>query len=387
MSPPPSAAGHNPELCALCPKLCRFACPVATATADEGATPTAMLGGVRMAEAGLISWQAAADNLAKCTGCGACKAPCEYEQDVPGMLYEARAAAWAAGAVDAGSKALHERFLEHGNPFSSGLRESLHEHGTAGDFQRKGRVLYWPGCRKLAEEPEQVARTVAMLHRVGADHVSLPARDDVPTCCGAPLRVIGDRTGLQVVASGLQQYFNRQRTWVSSSSSCLNTVIDGYQEAGLAINAELLHLGEYLLFFRARIAQLGRESRELREERGEPVPQVVIHDACALQRRLGRAASVHQVVEAVTGKPSRSLAPSANRTHCCGAGDFHDLRRPEAAKAVGTWAAQVQPAPRSAWIVTGDSDCVAALQAAHPQNHVMDLTDFLHTWIEPETES
>ena len=49
-----------------------------------------------------------------------------------------------------------------------------------------------------------LAGRVELLHRLGAEHISLPARDDVPTCCGAPLRVIGDRTGLQVVASGSQ---------------------------------------------------------------------------------------------------------------------------------------------------------------------------------------
>jgi len=375
--------GHDPQLCALCPKLCRFACPVATATADEGATPTAMLAGLRMAEAGLVPWQAAADNLAKCTGCGACEAPCEYDQDVPAMLYQGRAQAWDEGAIAPGSQALHERFLEHGNPFSADLGEVLREQGEDGDFQRKGRVLFWPGCRSLAERPEQVRRTVEMLRSLGAEHVSLPAREDVPTCCGAPLRVIGDQTGLRVVASALNQYFNRQRTWVTSSSSCLSTVIDGYREAGLSINAELLHLGEYLLFYRAKLAQLATESTSIREARGEAVAEVVVHDACALQRRLGRATAIHQVVETVTGAPSRSLAPSAARTHCCGAGDFHDLRRPEAAAAVGLWAAQTQPAPAGAWIVTGDSDCVACLQASHPRNRVLGLAEFLHTWLEP----
>ncbi len=376
--------GGDPELCALCPKLCRFACPVATATADEGATPTAMLQGVRMAEAGLLSWQAAAENLVRCTGCGACKAPCEFDQDVPTMLYQARAAAWQQGAIDAGSRSIHERFLEHGNPFRAGLAEKLREFSPPEDFQRKGRVLFWPGCRSLAEQPEQAGRTVQLLRQLGADHVSLPARDDVPTCCGAPLRVIGDCTGLQSVASGLQQYFNRQRTWVTSSSSCLATVMDGYQQAGLAVNAELLHLGEYLLFFCEKLSELAVESNRTRSDQDRP--QVVVHDACALQRRLHRAAAVHQVVGTVTGTESRSLATSANRTQCCGAGDFHDLRRPQAAAQTGCWAAEVQPAPPGAWIVTGDSDCVESLRRDYPRNRVLSLPDFVTTWLEPVLE-
>ena len=373
----------DPELCALCPKLCRFSCPVASATADEGATPTAMFAGVRMAEAGEISWQTAADNLAKCTGCGACRSPCEFDQDVPQMLYRARALAWEHGAIERGSKALHERFLAHGNPFSADLRGALEQCTTEADYQRKGRVLFWPGCRALSQQPEHVAATLAVLRLLGADHVSLPARVDVPDCCGGPLRAIGDETGLRAVASGLQQYFNRQRTWVTASSSCLGTVTDAYQGAGLAVNAEALHLGEYLLFFRARLTTLGAEASAARKATAQKAPEVVVHDACGLQRRLARGGAVHQVVEALTGSPARSLAPSPGRTHCCGAGDFFDQRCPDAAMQVGRWAAQAQPAPAGAWVVTGDSDCVEALQSSYPENPVMDLSGLLQRWLAP----
>lgn len=383
MSSTDPSQGRDPELCALCPKLCRFSCPVASATADEGATPTAMFGTLRMAEAGKVSWQAAADNLAKCTGCGACKAPCEYEQDVPEMLYQARAQAWREGAIESGAKALHERFLAHGNPFADELDSALEDFTSESDYQRKGRVLFWPGCRTLSECPERAATTLSLLRLLGADHVSLPARDDVPGCCGGPLRAIGDETGLQSTASGLHQYFNRQRTWVTASSSCLGTVSGGYRDAGLSVNVELLHLGEYLLFFRARLAALGSEALEHRASNNQDTPQVLVHDACGLQRRLARGSAVRQVVETLTGLPARSLAPSPGRTHCCGAGDFFDLRCPDSASSVADWSAKAQPAPAGAWVVTGDTDCVEALRSAYPQNEVMDLCSLLERWLEP----
>ena len=383
----PTRHGDDPELCALCPKLCRFACPVASATADEGATPTAMFAGVRMAQAGEISWQAAADNLAKCTGCSACKAPCEFDQDVPDMLYKARSLAWQQGAIEAGSARLHEHFLKHGNPYSSDLNSSLAEFTSEADYQRKGRVLFWPGCRALAKHPARVASTLRLLRLLGADHVSLPARKDVPECCGGPLRTIGDETGLQTVASGLHQYFNRQRTWVTASSSCLGTVSQGYRDAGLSVNAELLHLGEYLLFFRARLATLGREAQEARTKTAKaPTPHIFIHDACGLQRRWARGTAVHQVVETLTGNSARSLAAGPGRTHCCGAGDFFDARCVDSAEAVGRWAAKAQPAPSGAWIVTGDSDCVDSLQSAYPRNPVMGLSGLLERWVKPITD-
>jgi Fe-S oxidoreductase len=299
------------------------------------------------------------------------------------MLYQARAQAWREGAIESGAQALHERFLAHGNPFGDDLESALDTFTSEADFQRKGRVLFRPGCRSLAECPEQAAATLSLLRRLGADHVSLPARDDVPGCCGGPLRAIGDETGLQTTASGLQQYFNRQRTWVTTSSSCLGTVSDGYRDAGFSVNAELLHLSEYLLFFRARLSTLGSEATSLWAKDGGDTPQVLIHDACGLHRRLNRGSAVHQVVETLTGRPAQSLAHSPGRTHCCGAGDFFDLRCPDSAATVADWSAQAQPAPAASWIVTGDSDCVEALRGSYPQNEVMGLSSLLERWLEP----
>ncbi len=375
-----TATSSDPRLCALCPKLCRFACPVADGAADEGATPTAMLQAALDARAGRIPWSEAAEALEKCTGCEACRAPCEFDQDVPSMLYAARAEAFAAGEAAAGAKALHAVHLEHGNPYGRDLHAALREHAQEDrDFDRKGRVLFWPGCRMLAEAPEQAAAAMDLFQALGGDHVSLPARDEIP-CCGGPLQVVGDEAGLQVAAASLQQYFNRQRTWVTPSSRCLLTVRNGYQAIEQDIRAEVLHAAEYLLFFKDALADRGKVAMDGFEARGEPVPPVVVHDACGLHRRVGAGAAVHEVVEALTGSRPPSLDGYADRGLCCGAGDFHDLRRPEAAAAVGAHAAASRDVAPGTWIVTGDTDCVAALRASHPDARVEDVLGFAIAW-------
>jgi Fe-S oxidoreductase len=368
-------------LCTLCPKMCRFACPVADATADEGATPTAMMQAWKMAQDGDLSWSDAADSLSRCTGCEACRAPCEFDQDIPSYLYEARAEAWEQGAIPAGAKALHEAQLSSGTAFGIDARAVLKEHAGDGDFDKKGRVLYWPGCRQLAEAPTEVKATMALLRALGADHVSLPARDDVPGCCGAALRVIGDRRGFAATAAGLQQYMNRQRTVVTSDSGCIGALRDGFPEVGHDINAEVLHLGEYLLFFDERLKELGAQACAAWEASGEAWPTFVVHDACGLHRRQGRGQAVHAVVAAVTGTDPRTFGPSADRTACCGAGDFHDVRRPDAAKQVAA-ASIPNDLARGAWVITGDTTCRGALANAAPQR-VFDLVGFLAEWLNP----
>ncbi len=261
------------------------------------------------------------------------------------------------------------------------VHATLKAHATDADFDKKGRVLFWPGCRQLAEAPEAVAFTMRILRAVGADHVSLPARDDVPGCCGSALRVIGDRRGFEATAAGLHQYLDRQRTIVTSDSSCIGAFRDAYPEAGHAVHAEVLHLGEYLLFFGDRLRELGSQACAAREQSGEAWPTILVHDSCGLHRRQGRGAAVYDVIEAVTGQRPASVAPTPDRTACCGAGDVHDLRRPEAAKQVAA-ASLPSDLPRGAWIVTGDTTCRGALDSAGDHD-VFDLNGFLARWLNP----
>lgn len=375
-----SATATDPSLCANCPRLCRYACPVAQATADEAATPTAMAQAWRAAKNGTLAWSDAAEVVSRCTGCMACKAPCELEQDVPSYLYEARAQAWTNGAVPDGAQHVHKAMLDAGNPFGEDQTKALREAATDDDFDRKGRVLFWPGCRALHEQPDAVAGLMAIFRALGADHVSLPARDEV-SCCGAPLRAIGDAAGFEVSIAAHHQYFNRQRTWITGSGECLNAVREGYGSTGNAVTAEVLHLAEFLAFFADQLADLGHAAYVHRAEAGLPAPRVVVFDSCGVGRRAGRGEAVYTVLEAALGSRPPSFAPSPGRTVCCGAGDFHDLRRPVAAAAMAEYAMRHGDAG-DAWLVATDSGCLGSLRAAAGVE-VDDLVGFLVKWLGP----
>ena len=367
--------------CSLCPKMCRFSCPVTQATADEAATPTAMMQTWMQAREGRLSWAAAAEAFSRCTGCEACRVPCEFDTDVPGLLYRARAEAWTREAVPEHTRALLETCRSTGNPFGIDPKTLLVQHARRRDFDKTGRVLYWPGCRSLAEEPERIPHTMALLRAVGADHVSLPATRGPVSCCGAPFRVAGDATGFVAAADGNQPYFDRQRTIVTPCSQCLTTIGQGYAEIGIEVHAELVHVGEYLLYFRDRIADLGRRAMELARP---PLPTVLVHDSCGLHRRLGRAAPVHEIIEAATGVRPESWAPDPGRTSCCGGGDFHDLRRPAAAAEVARWALRDRTLLPGTRVVTGDRTCLTSLRGGLPDAvRADDLVGFLLDWLAP----
>jgi Fe-S oxidoreductase len=368
-------------LCTLCPKMCRFACPVASATADEGATPTAKLQAWLQARDGWLSWDEAAEALSRCTGCEACRVPCEYSIDVPSLVHQARAEAWRHDAAPPATRALAEACADGGNPFGIDVKTVLIENARRRDFDKMGRVLYWPGCRELAETPERLPAEMDLLRAIGASHVSLPTRRGALPCCGAALKSAGDRGGFVTTAQTLEPYFNRQRTVVTPCGQCLLTLSEGYVEAGAPIHAETLHVAEYLLFFRGALADLGRRAME----RAKPaLPRLFVHDSCALHRRLERSEAVYEALEAATGLRPEPFGPTPGRTSCCGAGDFHDLRRPEAARATAEHSVRHRPLPEGAVVITGDRTCLESLRGALPDDlPVHDLMGFLVEWLAP----
>jgi ferredoxin len=93
-------SGTVRDTCAFCPKLCRHVCPVAAVTAREAATPTAIVGVVRLAERGAVEAALAEAALDLCAGCGACTRACALHLDVAAFVRECRPAP-AAGALPA----------------------------------------------------------------------------------------------------------------------------------------------------------------------------------------------------------------------------------------------------------------------------------------------
>ena len=85
------------ELCEFCPKMCRFACPASEVSSREAWTPW---GKVSLAVlAGRAPDPSAALAFAACSGCLRCQTYCAHANDVPSILYAARASAVRAGSA------------------------------------------------------------------------------------------------------------------------------------------------------------------------------------------------------------------------------------------------------------------------------------------------
>lgn len=90
------------ETCAFCPKLCRFACPVAEAEGQEAVTPWGLLTRADDIRRQLATLDGPMATLwTHCTGCGACTAQCKHENPVAETIYGLRALSVESGVQDA----------------------------------------------------------------------------------------------------------------------------------------------------------------------------------------------------------------------------------------------------------------------------------------------
>ena len=84
--------------CSFCPKLCRFACPVAEAEGRETVTPWGLLTTADDVRRGIAEMDPAVGALwTHCTGCGACTANCLHENPVASTIFGLRALAAVDG--------------------------------------------------------------------------------------------------------------------------------------------------------------------------------------------------------------------------------------------------------------------------------------------------
>lgn len=86
--------------CALCPRLCHSACPVALGSGREAAVPAVLASALLLAERGELGEDVARAAMTLCTDCGACQEHCHLDVPLPTYLREARARALPAPTVE-----------------------------------------------------------------------------------------------------------------------------------------------------------------------------------------------------------------------------------------------------------------------------------------------
>jgi Fe-S oxidoreductase len=172
------------ELCEFCPKMCRFSCPVSEATFREALSPW---GKVSLAAlSGAEPEPSASEAFAGCTGCLRCQQYCAHANDVPRILYAARATSVRAGTALAAWTQAAERFRAAGHAEDVDLL-AVRRAISAGEGPSRGPMLF-AGCDALARGGDLARAALAVARELGAPLALAP---ETALCCGLKLLEAG----------------------------------------------------------------------------------------------------------------------------------------------------------------------------------------------------
>jgi Fe-S oxidoreductase len=309
------------ETCVFCPKLCRSACPVSNAEPRETLTPWGKMSMAYFAARGDVPLEESYARPAwACTGCFACRASCDHENDVAGTLLEARTALVAAKLGPAGAHRTVAKFGAH----LEATRRAIEELAAGrDDVRRDARDALLIGCGYVrggarAEAADAIDAATALVR----GPVSL-----VEACCGLPLLLAGDAPGFARQAEILAHGVARAARVLVVDAGCALALRVRYPEHGVTIGAPV----ELLVERAAR--ELGALAT-VDAAPGEAPEEVRWHDPCQLGRGLGIYEAPRAVLTRALGRPPAEFDARREGATCSGAGGLLPVTMPETARAI-----------------------------------------------------
>jgi Fe-S oxidoreductase len=296
----PGGVARQLDYCTFCPKMCRHACPVSTASGKETYIPREKMDRLNQLRLGRSGWNAeSTDPLWACTGCRHCTMYCDHGNEPGLVLLSGRAAAVEHGVQHPALAGYSERFRAREQRLSAQLHAMF-----GGQLATEGEVGFWPGCDAIDKGAADISAALALFERTGLEGVKLV--DAPQACAGYPLLAAGHTDLFRWHAGRVAQSLRGFRKVAINCSACLYAIRAQYPAEGVSVRAEIVALADLLAPAAANLAcRLQRTS-------------VYYHDPCYHAR-------YNNVIE----QPRRALAQLAEvrelawnktDTECCGGG-------------------------------------------------------------------
>ncbi|HUT53843.1 MAG TPA: (Fe-S)-binding protein [bacterium] len=308
------------EYCAYCPKLCRFACPVAQAECSETVTPTAKQTILKLVRDGALPFDREVGELVyMCCGCLITRPYCEHEIEVYPCFEAARAEAVERGVAPEAAMTFEKKWAQRGNPFNADLAAVLARH-VSEKHHANGRTVLFTGCSTTHHFPDQVADIAAVMEAIGREF-SVFTGDSI--CCGYPLLTLGHKEAFERQARKVAAGLRGAELVLSPCPTCAHMLKTRYRELGFALDARVMHVTEFVAENLARLTV----------RKPEPRP-TIYHDPCHLGRYLGVYDEPRRILEAALGKAPLEFFEARERGTCCGGGGGLPVVKPETARKI-----------------------------------------------------
>jgi len=345
------------EFCTYCPKMCRHACPVSTTEGKESWIPQQKMERLNALRRGNAGWDlASTEPLWACTGCRQCTNYCDHGNEPGTVLFAGRAEAAARGAGHPALAEYPDRFRAR----EARLHRQLREHVAADKFSDDAMVAFWPGCDAVDKNIDGVLASLQLFDKIGADHVRMV--DAAQVCGGYPLLASGFTDMFRWHAGKVAEELKRYKTVIMNCSACVHSLRAFYPAEGVSINAEVLHLSEFLAQSADRLPPPKQKSR------------VYYHDPCYLARHAGVIEAPRRVLGRVADVHEFSW--SHTDTECCGGGGVLPKTMPAVADAMARRRLSEIASKGGGTVVTSCATCAFMLRRNAPDSvTVKDLPD------------
>jgi len=309
------------EYCTYCPKLCRFACPVANAERRETATPWGRQTMLHLVQSGAAALDAeTTDLMYRCLSCLRCREFCDHEIEIPAVMRAARAAARDRGQEPEAVTRMRDSFMSHGNEAGEDLGARVRELVPSRFVAEGARAALFLGCSTITDAPETVENMLGVIEAAGIDWVAVHA--GVDQCCGLPQYEAGAVDDFVEHARRLLMQLGEYRLVITPCPACAYTLRALYREHDLPHAIDVLHLTEFL----------GRYAGAFDLDPGGE--DTIYFEPCYLGRYLGNYEVPRRLLTAALGRKPLEYFRNRKEAYCCGGGSLVRLVAPDTARGV-----------------------------------------------------
>jgi fumarate reductase (CoM/CoB) subunit B len=334
------------DYCTFCPKMCRHACPVSTASGRETYIPQVKMDRLNQLRLAHASWTVdASDPLWACTGCRHCTMYCDHGNEPGLVLFTGRAIAAARGVSHPALAGYSERFRAREQRLSAQLAVMFEPH-----LATDGEIGYWPGCDAIDKSASDIAAALALFERVGLEGVRIV--DAPQACAGYPLLAAGHRDLFRWHAGRVASALRGFGKVAINCSACLYALRAQYPAEGINLRTEIVSLADLLAPAAANLAcPVTRRS-------------VYYHDPCYHARYNGVVEQPRRALSQLA--ELRELAWNRTDTECCGAGGLLPKTNPAIADQMARRRLAEVHSTGGGMVVTSCASCAFLLQRNAP---------------------